>query len=166
MRVWNHTYFGFVLLASLLAAIIYLSVTSARERGIAGAFHWLGELLSLRSGHRFLGVLNWILLLALLSNFTTGFFILGSAPLLTFPRLPLHAYAMENMGAARPRRRHRLHRRVVLGPDLSAPHPRQSMDAQDHVRRLRGEGLSVEAIKAVLFEPVGCLAEFRRRRIR
>ncbi len=80
VRVWNHTYFGFVLLASLAAAIIYLSLTSARERGIAGAFHWLGELLSLRSGHRFLGVLNWILLLALISNFTTGFFILGSAP--------------------------------------------------------------------------------------
>jgi len=96
MRVWNHTYFGFVLLASLLASVIYLSVTSARERGIAGAFHWLAELLSLRSGHRFLGVLNWILLLALLSNFTTGFFILGTAPLLSFPRLPLHAYAMEN----------------------------------------------------------------------
>jgi beta-phosphoglucomutase-like phosphatase (HAD superfamily) len=35
------------------------------------------------------------------------------------------------------------------------------MDAQDHVRRLRDEGLIVEAIKAVLFEPVGCLAEFR-----
>ncbi len=35
------------------------------------------------------------------------------------------------------------------------------MDAQDHVRRLRGEGLIVEVIKAVLFEPVGCLAEFR-----
>jgi beta-phosphoglucomutase-like phosphatase (HAD superfamily) len=35
------------------------------------------------------------------------------------------------------------------------------MDAQDHVRRLRGEGLIVETIKAVLFEPVGCLAEFR-----
>ena len=96
VRVWNHTYFGFVLLASLAASVIYLSVTSARERGIAGAFHWLVELLSLKSGHRFLGVLNWILLLALLSNFTTGFFILGSAPLLSFPRLPLHAYAMEN----------------------------------------------------------------------
>ncbi len=96
VRVWNHTYFGFVLLASLAAGIIYLSVTSARERGIAGAFHWLTELLSLKSGHRFLGVLNWILLLALMSNFATGFFILGSAPLLSFPRLPLHAYAMEN----------------------------------------------------------------------
>jgi phosphoglycolate phosphatase-like HAD superfamily hydrolase len=35
------------------------------------------------------------------------------------------------------------------------------MDAQDHVRRLPGEDLIVEAIKAVLFEPVGCLAEFR-----
>ena len=96
MRVWNHTYFGFVLLASLLASVIYLSVTSARQRGIAGAFHWLGELLSLESGHRFLGVLNWILLLALLSNFASGFFILGTAPLLSFPRLPLHAYATEN----------------------------------------------------------------------
>lgn len=96
MRVWNHTYFGFVLLASLLAAIIYLSVGSARRRGTAHALDWLGELLSLRAGHRFLGVLNWILLLALLSNFTTGFFILGSAPLIGFPRLPLHAYALEN----------------------------------------------------------------------
>jgi beta-phosphoglucomutase-like phosphatase (HAD superfamily) len=35
------------------------------------------------------------------------------------------------------------------------------MDAQDDVRGLRGEGLIVEAIAAVLFEPVGCLAEFR-----
>jgi FMN phosphatase YigB (HAD superfamily) len=35
------------------------------------------------------------------------------------------------------------------------------MDAQDHVRRLRGEGLIVDIIKAVLFDPVGCLAEFR-----
>ena len=96
MRVWNHTYFGFVLLTSLAASIVYLSMQSARERGIAGAFHWLAELLSLRSGHRFLGALNWILLLALLSNFTTGFFILGTAPLLSFPQLPLHAYASEN----------------------------------------------------------------------
>ena len=96
VRVWNHTYFGFVLLASLLASVIYLSVTSARERGLTGALHWLTELLSLRSGHRFLGVLNWILLLALLSNLTTGFFILGTAPLLSFPRLPLHTYADEN----------------------------------------------------------------------
>src|SRR3984893_13842555 len=55
MRVWNHTYFGFVLLASLTASVIYLSVAGARERGIAGALHWLTELLSLRSGHRFLG---------------------------------------------------------------------------------------------------------------
>ena len=96
VRVWNHTYFGFVLLASLVAAVLYLSVASARRNGIAGALCWLGELLSLRAGHHFLGVLNWILLLALLSNFTTGFFILGSAPLLAFPRLPLHAYAQEN----------------------------------------------------------------------
>jgi phosphoglycolate phosphatase-like HAD superfamily hydrolase len=35
------------------------------------------------------------------------------------------------------------------------------MDAQDHVRRLRDEGLIVEIIKAVLLEPVGCLADFR-----
>jgi hypothetical protein len=96
VRVWNHTYFGFVLLASLLAAIVYQSAAGARRNGIAGTLGWVGELFSLRAGHRFLGVLNWILLLALLSNFTTGFFILGSAPLLAFPRLPLHAYASEN----------------------------------------------------------------------
>jgi beta-phosphoglucomutase-like phosphatase (HAD superfamily) len=35
------------------------------------------------------------------------------------------------------------------------------MDAQDPVRRLPGEGLIVDTIKAVLLEPVGCLAEFR-----
>jgi beta-phosphoglucomutase-like phosphatase (HAD superfamily) len=35
------------------------------------------------------------------------------------------------------------------------------MDAQDDVCRLRGEGLIVDAIAAVMFEPVGCLAEFR-----
>src|SRR5205807_6547722 len=57
--------------------------------------------------------------------------------------------------------RNRLHRRLAFGPDLSAPPPRQSLDAKDDVRRLRGEELSVEAIKAVLLEPVGCLAEFR-----
>jgi hypothetical protein len=79
-----------------LAGIVYLSVTSARERGIAGTFHWVADILSLRSGHRFLGTLNWILLLALLSNIATGFFILGTVPLLSFPRLPLHAYGMEN----------------------------------------------------------------------
>jgi len=96
VRIWNHTYFGFLLLASLIAAIVYLTVAGAREHGAAGAFHWVGELLSLRRGHRFLGVLNWILLLALLSNIATGFFILGSAPLVSFPRLPLHAYGLEN----------------------------------------------------------------------
>jgi hypothetical protein len=96
LRVWNHTYFGFVLIASLFAAVIYLTVASARTRGMGGALRWVAELLSLRAGHRFLGVLNWILLLALLSNFSTGFFILGSAPLVAFPRLPLHAYALEN----------------------------------------------------------------------
>jgi hypothetical protein len=96
VRVWNHTYFGFVLLASLVAGIIYASVTNARERGLAGAFHWIAEPLSLRKGHRFLGTLNWILLVALLANIATGFFILGSAPLITVPRLPLHAYGLEN----------------------------------------------------------------------
>jgi beta-phosphoglucomutase-like phosphatase (HAD superfamily) len=35
------------------------------------------------------------------------------------------------------------------------------VDAQDPVRRLPGEGLIVDAIKAVLLEPVGCMAEFR-----
>jgi phosphoglycolate phosphatase-like HAD superfamily hydrolase len=35
------------------------------------------------------------------------------------------------------------------------------MDAQDDVCGLRGEGLILDAIAAVMFEPVGCLAEFR-----
>lgn len=96
VRVWNHTYFGFVLLASLAAGVIYFTVASAREWGLAGAFQWVGDLLSLRSGHRFVGILNWILALALLSNIATGLMILGSIPLLAFARFPLHAYGFEN----------------------------------------------------------------------
>ena len=97
LRVWNHTYFGFVLLSSLLAGAVYLTVASIRERGPAGAFHWVAARLSLRPGHRFVGALNWILLLALLSNITTGFIILGATPLIAFPRLPWNAYAFENV---------------------------------------------------------------------
>ncbi len=97
VRIWNHTYFGFVLLASLLAGAVYFTVTSLRERGLGGAFHWLGARLSLRSGHRFVGALNLILLLALLSNIATGLVILGSTPLLAFPRLPWNAYGFENV---------------------------------------------------------------------
>jgi hypothetical protein len=96
LRVWNHTYFGFVLLASLLAGGIYLIAGGLRERGPAGAFSWMGELLSLRAGHRFMGVLNWILLLALLSNIATGLFILGTVPLVGLLRLPFHGYGPEN----------------------------------------------------------------------
>jgi len=97
LRIWNHTYFGFVLLSSMLAGAIYFTLRDARERGLAGAFHWVGARLSLRSGHRFIGVLNWILLLGLLSNITTGFIILGATPLIAFPRLPWNAYAFENV---------------------------------------------------------------------
>jgi hypothetical protein len=97
VRVWNHTYFGFVLLASLAAGIIYFAVAGARERGLAGAFDWVGARLSLQPGHRFIGVLNWILLLSLLSNIATGFIILGTTPLVATARLPLHAYGFENM---------------------------------------------------------------------
>src|SRR5262249_8865937 len=68
LRVWNHTYFGFVLLASLVAGVVYCTWMSARERGLGGALHWLSARLSLRSGHRFLGLLNWILMLAIISN--------------------------------------------------------------------------------------------------
>ncbi len=97
VRVWNHTYFGFLLLASLIAGVIYLSVASARQHGAAGAFHWVAELLSLAPGHRFIGLLNWILLLGLASNIATGLFILGAAPLIGGPRLPLHSYGLENV---------------------------------------------------------------------
>jgi hypothetical protein len=97
VRVWNHTYFGFVLLASLIAGAIALTAASVRERGWSGALHWLTARLSLKSGHRFLGVLNWILLLALLSNIATGLVILGSPPLVPLLRLPWHAYGFENM---------------------------------------------------------------------
>jgi hypothetical protein len=97
LRIWNHTYFGFVLLASLLAGAVYLTAAGIRERGLSGAFHWVVVRLSLRSGHRFVGVLNWILLLALLSNITTGLIILGATPLIAFARLPWNVYAFENV---------------------------------------------------------------------
>lgn len=96
VRVWNHTYFGFLLLASLVAGVIYLTAASARAHGFAGVLRWVAELFSLRSGHRFLGILNWILLLALINNITTGLFILGAPPLIGEPLLPLHAYGWEN----------------------------------------------------------------------
>jgi hypothetical protein len=96
MRVWNHTYFGFIMLASLLAGAIWVTVHRRRKAGAAGLLYWLGEELSFAPGHRFLGVLNWILLLALINNIATGFFILGSLPLIGEPLLPVHAYRLEN----------------------------------------------------------------------
>jgi hypothetical protein len=96
-RVWHHTYFGFVLLASIVAGIAWMTASDIRARGAGGAFHALGALLSLRSGHRFIGVLNWILLLAIASNIATGFFMLGGAPLIALPRLPVHTYGAENL---------------------------------------------------------------------
>jgi hypothetical protein len=97
LRIWLHTYFGFVFLASALAGILYYTVRSAREAGPSACLRWVGEFLSLRSGHRFVGVLNWILALALLSNVTTGFLILGRVPLLHWPQLPIHPYEVENV---------------------------------------------------------------------
>src|SRR5205823_3002632 len=91
------TYFGFVLLASLIAGVIYFTWMSARERGPGGALHWLCTRLSLRTGHRFVGVLNWILVLAILSNTATGLMILGSVPMVPIARLPFHAYGFENI---------------------------------------------------------------------
>ena len=45
----------------------------------------------------YVGALNWILLLALLSNIATVLIILGSPPLVPLARLPWHAYAFENV---------------------------------------------------------------------
>jgi hypothetical protein len=59
--------------------------------------HWLSRRLSLRSGHHFIGVLNWILTLAILSNIATGLMILGNVPMVTVARLPFHAYGLENV---------------------------------------------------------------------
>jgi hypothetical protein len=95
LRVWSHTYFGFILLASLAAAFCYLTFVGLRERG--SALGWLSELVNLRAGHRFEGALNAILLLALGSNIVTGLFILGNTPLVGVLRLPLHSYGMENV---------------------------------------------------------------------
>jgi hypothetical protein len=96
-RIWNHTYFGFVLLTSIVGGIVYFTAADIRAGGIGSAFHWLGGFLSLRAGHRFMGLLNWILLLAVVSNVATGFFMLGNAPLLaSFARLPVHPYWTEN----------------------------------------------------------------------
>jgi len=101
VRVWNHTWFGFLLLASLAAAAIWATATGIRERGLSGAFHWAGALLSPRPGHRFLGALNAILLVALVCNIATGCYLLGTAPLvglaLGVPLLAHHAYGMENL---------------------------------------------------------------------
>jgi hypothetical protein len=97
VRIWNHTYFGFLLIASLLAGLVYFILHGIRRRGIGGAFGSIGSALSLLSGHRFVGILNWILLLSILSNVATGFFILGTVPLIAFPRLPQHSYALENI---------------------------------------------------------------------
>ena len=97
LRIWNHTYFGFVLLLSLLAGAIYLTLTGIRDRGLAGAFHRAGGRLSLRPGQRFIGALNWILLVALLSNIATGVVILGATPLVAFGHLPWNAYPFENV---------------------------------------------------------------------
>jgi hypothetical protein len=97
VRIWNHTYFGFLLIASLTAGLVYFVASAIRGRSVTRALSGIASTLSLRPGHRFIGILNWILLLAILSNITTGFFILGSAPLLSFPRLPQHSYALENV---------------------------------------------------------------------
>jgi hypothetical protein len=93
VRVWNHTYFGFVLLAAVAAGITYFIWNGRRRQG---ALRWVADLLSLAPGHRFIGALNLILLLAVASNIATGLFILGAAPLVPSPRLPVHAYWMEN----------------------------------------------------------------------
>jgi hypothetical protein len=97
MRVWNHTYFGFIMLSSILAGAIWITVRHRKTDGAAGLVHWLGRELSLAPGHRLLGVLNWILLLGLINNIATGFFILGSPPLIGGPLLPVHAYRLENI---------------------------------------------------------------------
>ena len=97
LRIWNHTWFGFVLLVSLVAGVVYCTWTSTRERGLRGALHWLSSRLSLRSGHRFLGALYWILTIAILSNIATGLMILGSVPMVSFARLPFQAYGHENI---------------------------------------------------------------------
>jgi hypothetical protein len=97
VRIWNHTYFGFLLLASIIAGVVYFIARGIHQHGAAGALRSISSGLSLAAGHRFVGVLNWILMLSILSNIATGFFILGSAPLLAFPRIPLHSYALENV---------------------------------------------------------------------
>jgi hypothetical protein len=96
VRIWNHTWFGFVLLASLCAGAIYMAVLGAREYGWKGAFRIIGSRLSLRSGHRFVGALNIILLAAILSNIATGLFILGTTPVVSLLQLPWHPYGLEN----------------------------------------------------------------------
>jgi len=95
VRVWNHTYFGFVLLASLLAGLIYCVWQGICRSG--GAMRKLGRFLSIAPGHRCIGILNWILLSAIACNIATGLFILGTAPLIPSPRLPVHPYWLENV---------------------------------------------------------------------
>jgi hypothetical protein len=97
-RIWLHGYFGLLLLVGVLAVLVYYCATSILEKGeFGGLFSWLPNFLSVREGHRFLGVLNWILFISLLFNLITGFLILGAVPLTVFRLFPLLPYGFENV---------------------------------------------------------------------
>jgi hypothetical protein len=96
-RIWLHQFFGLVLIVGLVGGLAYYCTTSIlQQRRVAALFSWIPSFLNLGKGHRFIGVLNWLLFLAVLSNLTTGLVILGAFPLTDLRVIPLLPYGVEN----------------------------------------------------------------------
>lgn len=97
-RVWLHGYFGLLLIVAVVAVLVYYCMISIlQKRKFDAIFSWVPAFLSLREGHRFIGVLNWILFVSLLFNLTTGLLILGGIPLTVLRLFPLLPYGIENI---------------------------------------------------------------------
>lgn len=96
-RIWLHQFFGLLLIAGLVGGLVYYcTISILQQRKLGAIFDWIPAFLNLREGHRFIGVLNWLLFLALLSNLTTGLLILGAFPLTELRFVPFLPYGMEN----------------------------------------------------------------------
>lgn len=97
LRIWLHQFFGLVLIVGLVGGLVYYcTISILQQRRFGALFSWIPAFLNLRKGHRFIGVLNWLLFLALLSNLTTGLIILGAFPLTDLRVIPFLPYSVEN----------------------------------------------------------------------
>ena len=97
-RIWLHQFFGLLLIVGLAGGLVYYcTISILRQRRVGALFDWIPTFLNLRKGHRFIGVLNWLLFLALLSNLTTGLLILGAFPLTEVRFVPHLPYGIENI---------------------------------------------------------------------